>query len=482
MISRRLFLSDMGLGFTGLALGTMLGREAGAGDGSAAPDGRPHFVPKAKSVIWIILPGGYSHLETFDPKPALNTYAGKTYNDTPFPNPLKSPLHDKRSRNVVSAEVEKMRPVWPSIYPLQVGFKKYGRCGMDVCDWLPHLATCVDDIAFVRSLYTTDNDHYALNQFHTGRHRLDGDQPTLGSWVSYGLGTLNENLPQYLVLGSESLRHIRPSLSADYLGPRYAAVSMALDPKNPLPFGARGAGILEAEHRNEYGLIGELHRLRGVDYPDDASIRARIKSYELAFGMQSAVPEAVAVQTETDEVRKLYGLDQDATRAAGQRLLAARRLVERGVRFVQVYTNGDNAWDSHAKLRENHSKLCLSVDRPVAGLLQDLKRRGLSEEVVVVFCTEFGRTPGMETRNGVKDGRDHHPHGFTVWLSGAGVKGGTVYGATDELGFHGEPGRYVTDIHATVLKLLGLDGRRLDIPGRKRLEIDHGRPIEEILT
>jgi hypothetical protein len=336
--------------------------------------------------------------------------------------------------------------------------------------------------AFVRSLYTTDNDHYALNQFQTGRHRLDGDQPTFGAWVRYGLGTLNENLPQYVVLGAEPLRHVRPSLSADYLGPRHAAVPVSLDPRNPLPYGARGAGVLEAEQRNEYEFIGELNRLRGLEEPADPVIRARIRSYELAFGMQSACPEAVSVQSETEEVRKLYGLDQDATRAAGQRLLAARRLVERGVRFVQVYTNGDNAWDSHQKLRENHSKLCLSVDKPVAGLLADLKRRGLSEEVVVAFATEFGRTPGMETRNGVKDGRDHHPHGFTVWLSGAGIKGGTIYGATDELGFHGEPARYVTDIHATVLRLLGLEGRRLDIPGRKRLEIDHGSPIEEILA
>ncbi len=474
--TRRQFLSDLGFGVTGLALGTMLHRDL------AANDVKPHRVPKARSVIWIVLPGGYSHVETFDPKPALTVHAGKTFDDTPYANPLLHPLYDKRSRNVVSQDVQKKRPAFPTVFPTQVGFKKYGECGMEVCDWLPHIGSCVDDIAFVRSMYTTDNDHYALNQIHTGRHRLDGDQPSIGSWISYGLGSANENLPQFMVMGAEGSTLGRAALSADYLGPRYAAVSLALDPKNPLPYGRRGAGILEAEQRNEYELIGELDRLREVEYPNDAALRARIRSYELAFGMQTAAPEAVSLQSEPEETRRLYGLDQGATRACGERLLAARRLVERGVRFVQVYTNGNNAWDSHTKLKENHSKLCASVDKPVAGLLKDLKRRGLTDDVVVVFCTEFGRTPGLEKRSGVSDGRDHHPHGFTVWLSGAGIKGGTVYGATDELGFHGEPGRYVTDLHATVLTLLGLEGARLDVPGRKRLEIDYGKPITEILA
>ena len=460
-------------GVTSLALGTMLHRDL---------FGKSPQPAKARSVIWIVLPGGYSHVETFDPKPALNEYAGKTYNDTPFANPLLHPLHAKRSRNVVSQDVQKARPTFPVIFPMQVGFKKYGECGMAVSDWLPHIGSCVDDIAFVRSMYTTDNDHHALNQIHTGRHRLDGDQPCIGSWVTYGLGSANENLPQFLVMGAEGQTHSRPSLSPDYLGPRYAGVGLALDPKNPLPYGRRGAEVSEAEQRAEYDLIGELNRLREGEYPNDAALRARIRSYELAFGMQTAAPEAVSLGSESEETRKLYGLDRAETRSCGEKLLAARRLVERGVRFVQVYTNGYNAWDSHTKLKENHSKLCASVDQPVAGLLKDLKRRGLMDEVVVVFCTEFGRTPGLEKRSGVSDGRDHHPHGFTVWLAGAGIRGGTVYGATDELGFHGEPGRYVTDLHATVLRLMGLEASRLDIPGRKRLEIDYGKPIEEILA
>lgn len=230
-------------------------------------------------------------------------------------------------------------------------------------------------------------------------------------------------------------------------------------------------------------MIDRLNRLAAVEYPQDEALRARIKAYELAYKMQMSVPEALDFQPESAETQQWYGLDQDATKEAGRRLLAARRLVERGVRFVQVYPSGYGTWDSHQKLKMNHEKLCRSVDLPVAGLLRDLKQRGMLEETVVVFCTEFGRTPGLEVRGGGKDGRDHHPHGFTIWFAGAGIKPGTVHGETDELGYHalGE-GHYVTDIHATVLRLLGLDNRTLEVPGRRRLEIDHGSVITEILA
>jgi hypothetical protein len=465
------------MGFTGLALGALLHRDGIAR--ADAPDGRPHLPPKAKSVIWIFLSGGYSHLETFDPKPALNRYAGMTFDKTPFPNPFLSPLHDKRSRSVVPMK----RETFPVIFPMQVGFGKHGQSGIEVTDWWPHLAGCVDDIAFVRSMFTTDNDHAAENQMHTGRHRLDEVQPSLGAWVHYGLGSLNDNLPQFAVIGGPTRPDTRVSIDANYLGPQHAGVPLALDPANPLPHGRRSGDVLAEEQRNEYELIGRLNELAAVEYPHDPAIRARVRSYELAFRMQTAVPEALGLATETAETQRLYGLDVAATRAAGQRLLAARRLVERGVRFVQVYPTAYGNWDSHTKLRGNHAMLCAGVDRPVAGLLKDLKRRGLWQDVVVVFCTEFGRTPGLEQRGTGKDGRDHHPHGFTVWLAGAGIKGGVIHGATDELGFHAiEPGHYVTDLHATVLHLLGLDPRRLEVPGRKRLEIDRGQPIREILV
>ncbi|HEV3115436.1 MAG TPA: DUF1501 domain-containing protein [Gemmataceae bacterium] len=480
-ISRRSFLADLGMGFTGLALGAMLHRD-GIARADNTPSGKPLSPPKAKSVIWIFLSGGYSHVETFDPKPALNKYAGKTFDRTPFANPLKSPLHDKRSRSVVAAEIN-VRDTYPIVYPLQVGFKKQGKSGIELSDWWPHLATCVDDLAFVRSMYTTDNDHAAENQMHTGRHRLDETQPSIGAWVHYGLGSLNDNLPQFIVLGGPTRPDTRQSIDSYYLGPQHAGVPLELDPNNPLPHGKRSADVLAEEQRNEYELIGKLNTLAAVEYPEDANLRARIKSYEMAFRMQTAVPEALGILKETEETRRLYGLDHEATRIAGQRCLAARRLVERGVRFVQVFPSAYGLWDSHQKLRENHAKGCASVDQPVAGLLKDLKRRGLWDEVVVVFCTEFGRTPGLEQRSGGKDGRDHHPHGFTVWFAGAGIKRGFVHGATDELGFHAlEPGHYVTDIHATVLHLLGLDARRLEVPGRKRLEIDHGQVIRDILV
>lgn len=484
--SRRAFLCDLGMGFTGLVLGAMLHRDgivrADPHLAEALPDGKPHHPPRAKSVIWIFLSGGYSHVETFDPKPALNKYAGLTFDKTPLSNPLDSPLHDKRSRSVVAAEIN-VRDKYPIIFPMQIGFRKHGQSGIEISDWWPNLAACVDDIAFIRNIWTTDNDHAAENQMHTGRHRLDEPQPSIGSWVNYGLGTLNENLPSFVVLGGPTNSTTRQSIDAYYLGPRYAGVPLNLDPSNPLPFGRRHPDLLAKEQENEYELIGRLNALAGVRYPEDDRLRARIRAYELAFRMQTAVPEALSFSSETAETQKLYGLDHDATRVAGKRLLAARRLVERGVRFVQVYPSGYGAWDSHQKLKENHTRLCASVDRPVAGLLKDLKQRGLWKEVVVVFCTEFGRTPGLEQRAGGKDGRDHHPHGFTIWMAGAGIKGGVVHGATDELGFHAlEPAHYVTDIHATVLHLLGLDSRRLVYPGRKRLEIDYGSPIREILS
>jgi uncharacterized protein (DUF1501 family) len=199
--------------------------------------------------------------------------------------------------------------------------------------------------------------------------------------------------------------------------------------------------------------------------------------------MQSAVPEAVDLSAESEQISSLYGTDDDQTKIAGQRLLAARRMVERGVRFVQVFPSAYGTWDSHQKLKENHSKMCRAVDKPIAGLLKDLKQRGLLEDVTVVFCTEFGRTPGLEERAGATTGRDHHPNGFTVWLAGAGIKRGHVHGATDELGYHalGE-GHYVTDLHATVLHLLGLDNTRLEVPGRKRLDIDRGNVITDIIS
>lgn len=485
---RRRFLFDCGLGFGSLALASLLatdarGTLAGRDHPSDAQERSPlHHAPRAKSVIWVFLSGGYSHVETFDPKPALNTYAGMTFDKTPFENPVDSPLHKKRFRSVAAEEIN-VRDVYPIIYPMQVGFRRHGESGIEMTDWWPHLARQIDRLCFVRNCWTTDNDHAAENQFHTGRHRLDETQPSIGSWADYGLGSLNENLPKYVVLGGPTRADTRASIDAYYLGPSHTGVPLALDPNAPLPFGVRPPGRSESAQRQEFDLIERLGRIAQRETPEDAELEARLRSYELAFRMQAAVPEGIDLASETAETRVLYGLDRPETETAGNRLLAARRLVERGVRFVQVYPSGYGAWDSHQKLKENHEKLCTSVDRPIAGLIEDLARRGLLDETLVVFCTEFGRTPGLEQRSGGVDGRDHHPNGFTIWMAGGGTKQGHVHGETDELGYHAlGDGHYVTDLHATVLHLMGLDNRRLVLPDRRRLEIDHGRVIEAILA
>jgi len=247
-----------------------------------------------------------------------------------------------------------------------------------------------------------------------------------------------------------------------------------------LSFVNPGAGVLLDEQAAELSLLGKLNTLAGIDYPDDAALRARIKSYELAFGMQTAVPETLQLDKETEATRRLYGLDQRSTHPFGQLCLVARRLVERGVRFVQVFHGGGGggAWDAHSALKKNHGDLSAQVDLPIAGLLQDLKQRGLLKETLVVWGTEFGRSPGAQG-----DGRDHHPQGFCAWLAGGGIKGGITHGATDDIGFHAvEHRHYVTDIHATVLHQLGLEARKVEVPGRKRLEIDYGSPIKEIIA
>ncbi len=478
-IDRRTFLADVGLGFTGLALGTLLHADEGAARWTP-PDSKPHFPPKAKSVIWIFLSGGVSQMETWDPKPALTKYGGKTFSETPYPDPLKSPLFRLRSRDVVGGE----RP-YPKIFPLQVGFKKHGKSGIELSDWWPHLATCVDELAFVRSMYTTDNDHGAEFQMHTGRHVLEENQPVIGSWIHYGLGTLNENLPKFVFLGQYKDTRVRKNFDADYLGPEHSGIELSLDPSSPLPFAKPAKGITNEEQKKLFEFTAELNQLSAVRYPDDPHVRARIRSYELAFRMQMEAPKVLDLSKETQETQKLYGIDNPKTAIYGRRLLASRRLVQHGVRFVLCYLSDYGEWDSHTELKTNHARSCERVDKPLAGLIQDLKRTGLDKDVLVVCATEFGRTPGLETREAYKmpTGRDHHPHGFTVWLAGAGIKKGIVHGATDELGFHAvESPHYVTDLHATVLNRLGLDSRKLTVPGRKRLDLDYGKPIHEILA
>jgi hypothetical protein len=474
---RRAFLADLGLGFTGLALGAMLHRDGYAAPGAAwsPPDGKPHFTPRAKSVIWLFMNGGVSHVESFDPKPTLNKYAGKSIAETPFKD-VQDPERLKIARVVVVNDANGQQR--NKLLALQVGYRKRGKSGIEISDWWPNLGDCVDDIAFVRSTYTTDDNHGAQTQFHSGRHMLDGEFPTLGAWVHYGLGSLNDNLPQFVSMGRREYWNAR---DGHYLGPAHDAVPLRIDPANPLDYGKPEGNVTAEEQRIAFDLVGRLNRLRAVEYPDDPALAARVKSYELAFRMQKSLPELLNFKDETEETKALYGLDRPETRDFAMQLLASRRLVERGVRFVQIQhgAGGAGVWDAHGGLRANHSKNCAAVDKPIAGLLKDLKRRGLLDETIVVFATEFGRTPGTQG----SDGRDHHIYGFSVWLAGGGIKGGVAHGATDDIGFHAvEDPHYVTDVHATILRLLGLDSRRLEIPGRKRLDIDHGQVIGEIIA
>lgn len=460
-----------GMGMGALALNAMLQRDGVAGSGHSL---LPDVQPKAKNVIWLFMRGGVSHMESFDPKPALTKHAGKSINDSPFKS-VQDPEKLKKVRVVVVNDANGQQR--NKLYPLQVGFRKYGQSGIEISDWFPHIGSCADDISFIRSMWTTDDNHGAQVQFFSGRHMLDERVPTIGAWVTWGLGTLNQNLPQFISMGPRYF----DTRDGHYLGPAYDAIPMKVDPANPLPYARPEVDFSEPEQKLTFDLINRLNRISLDQYPSDQALRARMQSYELAFRMQTSVPDVIRFDGETKETQDLYGLDDPTTKPFGMQLLAARRFAERGVRFIQIMhgAGAAGAWDSHSNLQASHAKLSGQVDRPIAGLLKDLKRRGLLEETIVVFATEFGRTPGSQGANG----RDHHPYGFSVWMAGGGLKGGVAHGATDEIGFHAEENpHYVTDIHATILQQLGLDRKRLELPSHKRLEQDFGHVIHDIIA
>jgi len=475
---RRQFGSQSALGFSTIALQSMLQSETAAEESLAGapvvPGGISDFAPKAKNVIWMFMRGGVSHMESFDPKPLLTKYAGKSISETPFAD-VQNPERLKKVRVVVVNDANGQQR--NKIYPLQIGFRKCGQSGIEISDWFPHIGSVVDDISIIRSMWTTDDNHGAQVQFHSGRHMLDPRVPTVGAWVTWGLGTLNENLPQFIAMGPRFFDR----RDGHYLGPAYDAVELKVDPDNPLDYAKPEGEITSAEQRLSFDLVNRLNKLTLKQHPGDAALDARIKSYELAFRMQTAVPNVIDFGAETEATKNLYGFDQKETRPFGEQLLAARRFVEKGVRFIQIQhgEGAAGAWDQHSALKAGHSKLAMQVDRPIAGLINDLKQRGLFDDTLLVFATEFGRTPGSQGA----DGRDHHPHAFSVWMAGGGLKGGIAHGVTDGIGFHSvEHPHYVTDVHATILKQLGLNAHRLEIPGQKRLEQDFGHPIQEIIA
>ncbi len=437
--SRREMLARAGTGFGALALSSLLGEDDACASSPLAAR-NPPLPAKAKNVIFLFMEGGPSAIDLFDPKPALARYAGK-----PLP-PSFGP--------VITAMGEYGAPLMPS----RRTFKQHGQSGAWVSDWLPETATCVDDMAIIRSCIADGINHAGgVCQMNTGS--VLAGRPSLGAWVTYGLGSENRDLPAFVVMQDNPTQVVNGprNWGAGFMPGVYQG--LRVEPgTEPIRDLRTPGSVGDRRHLAKLGVLGELNRKHAQARPGDTDLDARIRSYELAFRMQAAAPIAVDLAKESEETLALYGVNDKTTEAFGRNCLLARRLVERGVRFVQLYSGAGSKWDSHTKLEENHSKLCASIDRPVAGLLKDLKRRGLLDSTLVVWGGEFGRTPMSEKG----DGRDHNPYGFTMWMAGGGVKGGQTIGATDEIGLHAVEQRlHVHDLHATILWLLGLDHRKL---------------------
>jgi hypothetical protein len=444
--SRRDWLLKAGAGFGAVALEFMLSRElAVSAEKSKATTSplaarKPFHKPTAKNCIFLFMEGGPSHLDLFDPKPLLNKLAGQS-----LPESFGS---------VITAMGEARAPLLAS--PRK--WKQHGQCGTWVSEWLPHTAELVDELAVIRSCVADGINHSAgVCQMNTGS--ILGGRPSLGSWVTYGLGTENTDLPAFVVMSDGSGQPVNGprNWSAGFMPAVYQGIRIS-GGKEPIPNLNTPEGVVEDQQRGKLDYLHQLNARYAEAHPDQAELAARLTSYELAFRMQAEAPGAIDLSTETDATTNLYGIDSKETADFGRQCLLARRLVERGVRFVQLYHGAGSKWDAHSKLEENHGKLCRAMDKPVAGLLRDLKSRGLLDETLVVWGGEFGRTPMSEKG----DGRDHNPTGFTMWMAGGGIKGGQVIGETDELGLRAVDDRmHVHDLHATILHLMGLDNMEL---------------------
>lgn len=468
--SRRDLLVQSGGGLGGIALTWLLAREAAAAPSiprSANPlaPKPPHFEARAKSVIFMFMVGGPSSIDLFDPKPELKKRHGQ-----PLP---------KDDGTFISQFTKGDTPLMASTRR----FARHGQSGLEMSDLMPHLAECVDDICYLRSCWCNSTIHApAMYELHSGRTLMG--HPSLGSWVTYGLGSVSENLPAYCVMTQPEgvPEGGAPCWGAGYLPAVYQGTLLRRGP-NPILNLAPPADVTPERQRDTFELVRQLNEMNRR--AGDTELEARIASYELAFRMQQHAPEAVDLTRETQATRRMYGLDDPRTADFGTRLLLARRLVERGVRFVQVYSGGGplvTQWDAHDDLNGNHEKMCGHVDRPIAALLKDLKARGLLESTLVVWASEFGRTPFSQGGKG----RDHNPYGFTMWLAGGGVKGGQAVGATDEFGMKAVDERIsVNDFHATILHLLGLDHERLTVRHNsrdERLTDVGGRVIQQVLA
>ncbi|MDQ6700573.1 MAG: DUF1501 domain-containing protein [Acidobacteriota bacterium] len=460
MTSRRNFLYRAGSGLGSVALSSLLYQDQ-VRAGVLAPK-PPHLAAKAKACIFLTMEGGPSHIDTFDPKPKL-----EKIHMTEFVR------KDKFASAMESGKRYFVRS------PFQ--FRRAGRMGIEICEHFEQLAGCVDDICFYRGATGESSNHPTALYLLNSGNKFGGD-PAMGAWVTYGLGTMNENLPAYVVLPDIAYPQGGPgNWSNGFLPPFYQGTplrpsgSPILD-MDPPP------GVAKETQRADLDLIADLNRIEQQEHPEQRELAARIESYELAFRMQAEMPGAIDLSKETDETRRLYGIGEKETDAVGRRCLLARRLVERGVRFVQVYASG---WDSHDYIREAHQSRMRATDRPIAALLKDLKRTGLLDSTLVVWGGEFGRSPDNGIRRGDTTwGRDHNPGAMTMWFAGAGVKPGQIVGATDELGQKAvEVVHPMRDVHVTILELMGLDDAKLTYfhAGRfRQLSQFGGQAIREI--
>ncbi|MBS0261362.1 MAG: DUF1501 domain-containing protein [Planctomycetes bacterium] len=484
--SRRDFLQRAGGGFGALALHSLLvaeglvpGSARAAEPTAAGKPGDPqaalrslnplaaragHFTARAKSVIFLFMDGAPSHIDTFDPKPLVNQFAGK-----PLPQSVE---------RVITPMGVSNNPLLAS----QRKWQKYGQSGLEISDWYPHVAQCADDLCLIRSCVSDGLNHVGgVCQMNTGS--ILAGRPSLGSWVTYGLGTENQNLPGFVVLLDNDREPPGGNrvwgtgfMPATFQGTRFR------NGKTPVLHLAPPETLDATQQRYKLDYVNQLNRKHLETRAGDFDLEARIAAYELAFRMQAEAPAAVDLAEETQATQALYGLDDKATAAFGRNCLLARRLVERGVRFIQLYSGSGSQWDAHTKIEENHTRLCRASDKPIAGLLQDLKTRGLLDQTLVVWGGEFGRTPMSEKG----DGRDHNPYGFTMWMAGGGVAGGTVVGATDEFGLKAVENRaHVRDLHATILELAGLDHTQTIYMHQGRPErptVNEGRVLDDVLA
>ena len=476
--TRREFLWQAGGGFTALPLASMLAEDGFLARQTHAADGKstyqnplapkpPHFAPKAKSVIFLFMYGGPSHIDTFDYKASMYGMDGKTVDVKTFGRGG----HKNQGRIV--------EPKWK--------FRKYGESGKWISDLFPNIGSCVDDIAFVHSM-TADSPIHGSAMLMMNSGKVLSGSPALGSWVNYGLGTENENLPGFVVMldGKGGPISGAKNWSSGYMPASYQGVVMRsagtpiLDLKVP-------EGMSDSTQRKMLDRLLAKNQQHQASRIDNSDLAARIASYELAYKMQQHAPDAVDLSKETESTKKLYGLDRPKTSDFARKCILARRLVERGVRFIQIYSGGahnDDNWDAHGDLEKNHNHHAGSTDQPIAGLLKDLKQRNLLDETLVVWGGEFGRQPTAEYAKGT--GRDHNSYGFTMWLAGGGIKAGTSLGQTDELGSSAvEKPYHVKHLHATILNQLGFDPNHLSYfyggLDQKLVGVEHVNPIAELI-